>query len=67
MNNATRRRRQARTLKEQLPYPYNQDLSKVLRALSRRTPFARRRKANDPVTAALAQHGPGAGEGSADG
>lgn len=75
MNNATRRRRQARTLKEQLPYPYNQDLSKVLRALNRRTPFARRRQANDPVTAAylmaavrlIQRHlGPGASRGQAD-
>ncbi len=75
MNNATRRRRQARTLKEQLPYPYNQDLSKVLRALNRRTPFARRRQANDPVTAAylmaavrlIQRHlGPGASRERAD-
>jgi hypothetical protein len=75
MNNATRRRRQARTLKEQLPYPYNQDLSKVLRALNRRTPFARRRQANDPVTAAylraavqlIQRHlGPGASREPAD-
>jgi len=75
MNNATRRRRQSRTLKEQLPYPYNQDLSKVLRALNRRTPFARRRQANDPVTAAylraavrlIQRHlGPGASREPAD-
>jgi hypothetical protein len=46
------RRRQVKTLKQQLPYPYNQDLSKVLRGLNRRTPFGRRRQANDPVTAA---------------
>lgn len=40
------------TVKEQLPYPYNQDLSSVLRRLDRRTPFSRKRLANDPVTAA---------------
>ena len=45
-------RRQAKTLKQELPYPYNQDLSPVLRNLNRRTPFGRRRQANDPVTAA---------------
>lgn len=39
-------------LKNQLPFPYNQDLSNVLRRLNRRTPFARKRLANDPVTAA---------------
>ncbi|HEV2374504.1 MAG TPA: hypothetical protein VGS19_20375 [Streptosporangiaceae bacterium] len=39
-------------LKEQLPFPYNQDLSKVLTHLDRRTPFARERLANNPVTAA---------------
>jgi hypothetical protein len=52
MNDGPRRRRQAKTLKQQFPYPYNQDLSKVLRGLNRRTPFGRRRLANDPVTAA---------------
>jgi hypothetical protein len=41
-----------RRLKQQLPYPYNQDLSKVLRGLKRRNPISRRRQANDPVTAA---------------
>jgi hypothetical protein len=42
-----------RRLKEQLPYPYNQDLSKVLHGLRRRNPITRRSKqANDPVTAA---------------
>jgi hypothetical protein len=40
------------TLKQQLPYPYNQDLSQVLRRLDRRTPASRSRLANDPVTAA---------------
>ena len=40
------------TLKQQLPFPYNQDLSRVLRHLDRRTPFSRDRLANDPVTAA---------------
>lgn len=39
-------------LKQQLPFPYNQDLSKVLRGLKRRNPISRRRQANDPVTAA---------------
>ena len=46
------RRREAKTLKQELPYPYDQDLSQVLRNLNRRTPFGRRRQANDPVTAA---------------
>lgn len=42
-----------RPLKQQLPYPYNQDLSRVLRGLKRRNPITRRSKqANDPVTAA---------------
>ena len=41
-----------RRLKQQLPYPYDQDLSKVLRGLKRRNPISRRRQANDPVTAA---------------
>ena len=42
-----------RQLKQQLPYPYDQDLSKVLRGLKRRNPITRRsRQANDPVTAA---------------
>jgi hypothetical protein len=39
-------------LKRQLPYPYNQDLSKVLRGLKRNPITRRRRQANDPVTAA---------------
>ena len=39
-------------LKQQLPYPFNQDLSVVLRHLNRRTPFGRQEAANDPVTAA---------------
>ena len=43
----------ARRLKQQLPYPYDQDLSKVLHGLRRRNPITRRSKqANDPVTAA---------------
>jgi hypothetical protein len=75
MNDRTRRYRQAKTLKQQLPYPYDQDLSDVLRGLNRRTPFGRRRLANDPVTAAyllaavrLIQHhlGPGAVRTPAD-
>ncbi|HEY6297390.1 MAG TPA: hypothetical protein VIX15_17155 [Streptosporangiaceae bacterium] len=42
-----------RRLKQQLPYPYNQDLSRVLRGMKRRNPITRRsRQANDPVTAA---------------
>jgi hypothetical protein len=40
------------SLKKQLPFPYDQDLSKVLTHLNRRTPFSRERLANDPVTAA---------------
>ncbi|WP_279782594.1 TetR family transcriptional regulator C-terminal domain-containing protein [Sphaerisporangium sp. TRM90804] len=40
------------TLKQQLPSPYDQDLSQVLRRLDRRTPASRDRLANDPVTAA---------------
>jgi hypothetical protein len=69
------RRRDMKTLKQQLPYPYNQDLSKILRGLDRRTPFARRRLANDPVTAAylvaavrlIQRHlGPGAHRAPAD-
>ncbi|WP_406485517.1 hypothetical protein [Streptomyces microflavus] len=39
-------------LKGQLPFPYDQDLGKVLTHLDRRTPFSRERLANDPVTAA---------------
>jgi hypothetical protein len=39
-------------LKHQLPFPYNQDLSQVLRHLNRRTALGRARLANDPVTAA---------------
>ncbi|MGW6924872.1 hypothetical protein ACWGA9_26965 [Streptomyces sp. NPDC054950] len=43
---------QERTVKDRLPYPYNQDLSAVLCRMNRRTPFSRQRLANDPVTAA---------------
>jgi hypothetical protein len=43
---------QKQTLKQRLPFPYNQDLSQVLRKVDRRTPFSRSRIANDPVTAA---------------
>jgi len=69
------RRREAKTLKQELPYPYDQDLSQVLRNLNRRTPFGRRRQANDPVTAAylfaaarlIQRHlGPGASRSPAD-
>ncbi|HZC42511.1 MAG TPA: hypothetical protein VE343_17665 [Streptosporangiaceae bacterium] len=75
MDDHARRRRQRKTLKQELPYPYDQDLSKVLRGLNRRTPFGRRRQANDPVTAAslvaavrlIQRHlGPGAAGGPAD-
>lgn len=38
--------------KDHLPHPYNQDLSKILRSLNRRTTFGRKRAANDPLTAA---------------
>jgi hypothetical protein len=39
-------------LNQQLPFPYNQDISVAVQRLNRRTPFARERLANDPVTAA---------------
>jgi hypothetical protein len=38
--------------KQRLPFPYDQDLSPILRGLNRRTALGRRRLANDPVTAA---------------
>lgn len=38
--------------KRLLPFPYNQDLSGVLRHLNRRRPDSRTKLANDPVTAA---------------
>jgi hypothetical protein len=75
MTDRKRRRREAKTLKQQLPYPYNQDLSNVLRGLSRRIPASRRKQANDPVTAAylaaavrlIQRHlGPGASREPAD-
>jgi hypothetical protein len=62
-------------LKQQLPFPYNQDLSQVLRRLNRRTPFSRAKLANDAVTAAyvlagmrlIQRHlGPGAERQQAD-
>ncbi|HEY3732759.1 MAG TPA: hypothetical protein VGL63_02480 [Streptosporangiaceae bacterium] len=71
----TQRRRGMKALKHELPYPYNQDLSKILRGLNRRTSFSRRRLANDPVTAAylaaavrlIQRHlGPDASRGTAD-
>jgi len=74
-SDGTWRRRDMKTLKQQLPYPYNQDLSKILVGLNRRTPFARRRLANDPVTAAylaaavrlIQRHlGPGANRAATD-
>jgi hypothetical protein len=52
MKDSTLGRRHARTLKQELPYPYNQDLSKVLRGLKRRALKSRGKQANDPVTAA---------------
>ena len=46
-NDPTRGRR----LKQQLPYPYDQDLSKVLRGLKRRNPITRRsRQAEEMFT-----------------
>jgi hypothetical protein len=66
---------EGRGLKQQLPYPYNQDLSKVLRGLKRRGLRFRARQANDPVTAAylcaalrlIQRHlGPGASRVPAD-
>jgi len=42
-----------RRRKRDLPFPYSQDLSGVLRSLRRRTPLGRRRLANDRGTAAL--------------
>ncbi len=74
-SDSTPRRRGVKTLKQELPYPYNQDLSKILRGLNRRTSFSRRRLANDPVTAAylaaavrlIQRHlGPGASRRPAD-
>jgi hypothetical protein len=38
--------------KSRLPYPFNEDLSPVLRRLNRRTERGRQQLANDPVTAA---------------
>jgi hypothetical protein len=40
------------TLKQRLPFPYDQDLSQVISHVDRRTPHSRKRLANDPVTAA---------------
>jgi hypothetical protein len=66
---------ETRRLKEQLPCPYNQDLSKVLRGIKRRGLKSRTRQANDPVTAAylcaaarlIQRHlGPGASRSPAD-
>jgi hypothetical protein len=51
-SDGTRHRWDMKTPKQQFPCPYDQDLSKILVGLNRRTPFARRRLANDPVTAA---------------
>ena len=75
MKDPVRARRQAKTLKQQLPYPYDQDLSKVLRGLKRRALKSRSKQANDPVTAAylcaavrlIQRHlGPGANRTPAD-
>lgn len=61
-----------RSGKRELPFPYDRDLSRVLRNLNRRRLLFRARLANDPVTAAylaagmrlLGQHlGPGAPPG----
>jgi hypothetical protein len=66
---------EGRRLKQQLPYPYDQDLSKVLRGLKRRALKSRAKQANDPVTAAylcaavrlIQRHlGPGASRVPAD-
>lgn len=43
--------------KKSLPFPYNQDLSTVLRHLNRRTPWGRRQLANNKITAALLRAG----------
>ncbi len=51
MDDLTQSSEQSRALKEQLPFPYNQDLSKVLRSLNRRNAGYRSQQANDPVTA----------------
>jgi hypothetical protein len=65
--------RATRGRKRDLPFPYDRDLSPVLRNLNRRTRPFRVRLANDPVTAAylaagmrlLARHlGPGGGTGA---
>lgn len=64
--------RKGRSAKRDLPFPYNLDLSGVLRHLNRRTRVFRAKLANDPVTAAylaagmrlLARHfGPGTDRG----
>lgn len=52
MDDLTERPDQSWPLKQQLPYPYNQDLSKVLLSLNRRKVNYRSQQANDPVTAA---------------
>ncbi len=39
-SDGTWHRRDMKTHKQQLPYPYNQDLSKILVGLNRRTPSA---------------------------
>lgn len=41
------------SLKQQLPFPYNQDLAQVLNRLNRRTEPGRQGLANEPVTAAF--------------
>lgn len=43
--------------KARLPYPYDQDLSRVLQHLNRRTRRGRTRLANDPVTASYLKAG----------
>ena len=43
--------------KRNLPFPYDQDLSQVLRHIKRRTPAGRVRLANDPLTASYLRAG----------
>jgi hypothetical protein len=52
MDDPVRCDEQAPDLKQQLPYPYGEDLAGVLRAINRREAGSRDRQANDPVTAA---------------
>ena len=56
-NNDQARPARAKFSKRHLPYPYDRDLSGVLRHLNRRTRVGRARLANDPVTAAYRRAG----------